>query len=224
MISENIAAKLHEYFTGDTPYSAQVKDFALMYFRNLIPASSRFEMGMNAGISNDGATFEFTINSGKNSGTFHVEVVLEGEFTDPDTCAQYILSSVLTAIPAALAPAAKMFPTASAPICLYKEHKIFHEFSAFLKKIAADKRLDERFRTSLPIPEAFFLDKYDDYISISHNGRELCRITGDNPASYRLFNPYVGSDATDFPRPNNVFEALCFAKLAEKAVEAALGS
>lgn len=223
MISEAIAAKLHEYFNGETPYSAQVKGFAIMCLQNIIPASAVFEMDVSAGISDDGATFEFTIKSGKSSVACHAEVTLSEDYPDPDTCAQYVLTSVLTAIPAALTPAKRMFPVSTVPICLFKENKIFSEFSAFLRKMAANKKLSDDFRASLPIPEAFFIDKYDDHASVSYNGRELCRITGDDPGSYRLFNPYASPNADTLPRPSNIFEALCFAKVAEKAVEEALG-
>lgn len=222
MITENIANQIHKYFNQETLYSSQLKVFADTYLRSRISAAAQVQMNIQAEVSMDGVTFEFVVSSGKDSEICHVEVNLEQDFPDADTCAHYLLQTVLSAIPSALAPALKLFP-ASLPICLYKENKIFSDFSAFLNKLASNKKLSDEFKASLSVPEAYFIDKYDDYTSISHNGRELCRIVGDSPDTYRLFNPYAHPDASSFPRPNNIFEALCFAKVAEKAIGETLG-
>lgn len=222
MITESIASQIHKYFNEETLYSSQLKAFAETYVRSKISAA-QVQMDIHAEVSMDGVTFEFIVGSGKDSEICYVEVDLEQDFPDAAACAQHILQTVITAIPSALAPALKLFPI-STPICLFKENKIFSDFSAFLNKLAANKKLSDEFKASLSVPEAYFIDKYDDHASISHNGRELCRIVGDNPDTYRLFNPYAQPNANSFPRPNNIFEALCFAKVAEKAIGEALGA
>ena len=222
MITESIASQIHKYFNEETLYSSQLKVFAETYVRSKI-STAQVQMDIHAEVSMDGVTFEFMVGSGKDSEICYVEVDLEQDFPDAAACAQHILQTVITAIPSALAPALKLFPI-STPICLFKENKIFSDFSAFLNKLAANKKLSDEFKASLSVPEAYFIDKYDDHASISHNGRELCRIVGDNPDTYRLFNPSAQPNANSFPRPNNIFEALCFAKVAEKAIGEALGA